>query len=372
MIKEWEAGKHAPGARYRRLYATATNQPEDDLFGTQTRTQPAPEHYPLPGTAPLAGEELTARLAKVSGRRVGTGIVADLAARVHGLRLADDVLAGRDLLVPAVRELENARRVYRGSSHDDRTGRALLALIGEYAQIAGWIASDAGQHARAEEIYRLGIDAAREAGDRTLEGNLLGSLAYQVANIGDAAEGVDLARASLDVSGPDAPARARALAWDRIAWATARTQNAPATIEALGEASTALAQNDQAEDDPGYLYWVDAGELQVMEARAYTELHRPLRAVPLLAEVLGRYDATHARELALYLSWLAVALADANEPEEAATVANRMLDLSADVASDRTAQRAQVVLERLRPYRSSPPVAELLRQATRTGNPKQR
>ncbi|MEU0483712.1 hypothetical protein ABZ260_31555 [Streptosporangium sp. NPDC006013] len=37
------------------------------------------------------------------------------------------------------------------------------------------------------------------------------------------------------------------------------------------------------------------------EARAYTELRRTLRAVPLLTEVLTRYDATHVRELALYL-----------------------------------------------------------------------
>ncbi|WP_235834181.1 transcriptional regulator [Actinomadura logoneensis] len=363
MIKEWEAGKHVPGARYRRLYADATGQAEDTLFGGPLGTPPTPRAYELPGIAPLAGEELRARLAEVSGRRIGAGIVADLAARVHGLRLADDVLAGRDLLVPAVRELENAQRIYRHSSHDERTGRALLTLIGEHAQIAGWIASDAGQHVRAEAIYRLGIDAARAAGDHTLESNLLGSLAYQVANVGDPTESVKLAHASRDALAPDAPARARALVWDRIAWTTARTQDAPATIKALAEASAALAEAGHAEDDPGYLYWVDAGELQIMEARAFTELHRPLRAVPLLAEVLGRYDATHARELALYLSWLAVALADANEPEEAATVASRMLALSADVASDRTAVRTQVVLQHLRPFESSPPVAELLRSA---------
>ncbi|GII88143.1 hypothetical protein Ssi03_61330 [Sphaerisporangium siamense] len=62
----------------------------------------------------------------------------------------------------------------------------------------------------------------------------------------------------------------------------------------------------------------------------------------------------------MYLSWLAVALADVNEPEESACVAARMLELSADVASDRTAQRARVVLDRLKPYRDVPQVRELL------------
>jgi hypothetical protein len=130
-------------------------------------------------------------------------------------------------------------------------------------------------------------------------------------------------------------------------------------MRALGEARTALEQHD-GEDEPAYLYWVDASELQIMEARAYTELRRPLRAVPLLTDVLDRYDATHARELALYLSWLAVALADANEPEEAARAAWRMFDLSKDVASDRTARRHRVVLDRLAPYREIPQVREAI------------
>lgn len=130
-------------------------------------------------------------------------------------------------------------------------------------------------------------------------------------------------------------------------------------MRALGQAEAALSSYG-GEEEPGYLYWVDAGELQIMEARAYTELHRPLRAVPLLTDVLSRYDATHTRELALYLSWLVVALADANDPEEAARTAGRLLDLAADVASDRTARRARVVLGRLEPYRDVPQVRELL------------
>ncbi|MFI1332122.1 hypothetical protein ACH4U7_18650 [Streptomyces sp. NPDC020845] len=49
--------------------------------------------------------------------------------------------------------------------------------------------------------------------------------------------------------------------------------------------------------------------------------------MPLLQEVLSGYDATHTREMALYLSWLPVALVDANEPEEAAGVAERVISL---------------------------------------------
>ncbi|MEE1939663.1 helix-turn-helix transcriptional regulator [Streptomyces sp. TRM 70361] len=296
------------------------------------------------------------------GRRIGAGTVEDVQRRVHGLRLADDVIAGGDLLKPALRELRSAVRLYRESSHSEETGRTLLVAIGELAQIAGWIASDAGEHEQAEKIYRLGISAAHQAGDRTLVGNLLGSLAYQRTNTGDVRGGLVMARTALEEAGEDAPPRARALYLDRVAWAHTKAGEPQEAVRALGEAGETLTEHG-GEDEPGYLYWVDRGELEVMEARVYTELHRPLRAVPLLREVLTRYDATHARELALYLSWLAVALADANEPEEAAATAERVLTLSADVASERTAERSRVVLARLSEYRDVPEVRDLLGRA---------
>ncbi|WP_344007611.1 helix-turn-helix transcriptional regulator [Streptomyces thermocarboxydovorans] len=297
-----------------------------------------------------------------SPRRVGVGEVHDLQKRVHGLRLADDVLAGGDLIGPALRELRSTVRLYRENTHTEEVGRALLIQIGELAQIAGWIASDAGRHEEAERIYRLGLSAARQAEDHTLAGNLAGSLAYQMSNTGRTGEGLTLAQAALSGAGDDAPGKARALYWDRVAWAHTQAgghENARAAMRALGEASEALA-DDSTDEPPAYLYWVDAGELQVMESRVYTELRRPLRAVPLLRDVLGGYDATHTREMALYLSWLAIALADANEPEESAAVAERVIRIAADVASERTAERVRVVLARLQEYDDVPEVAALL------------
>jgi tetratricopeptide (TPR) repeat protein len=323
-----------------------------------------PAEPPLPTLADFLPEEdplepLSAR----TGVRIGLAQVDDLQQRVHGLRLADDYLAGGDLMRPALRELRRAVRLYREHSYTDQTGCQMLRQIGELAQIAGWIASDAGQHEEAERIYRLGLSAATQAEDRTLAGNLAGSLAYQLSNTGREVEGVTLARAALGGAGPDAPPKARALYLDRVAWAHTKaggSENAQQAMRALGEASEALTEDSEGTESPAYLYWVDAGELQVMESRVFTEIRRPLRAVPLLRDVLSRYDATHTRELALYLSWLAVAYADANEPEEAAATAERVISLSTDVASERTAERVRVVLARLAEYADVPEVAALL------------
>lgn len=68
----------------------------------------------------------------------------------------------------------------------------------------------------------------------------------------------------------------------------------------------------------------------------------------------------NAREVALYRSWLAVALADANEPEQAAEEARRVVSVSADMTSDRTASRARVVLRRLQDFEEVPEVRDLL------------
>ncbi len=360
-VSRWETGKRTP-REWLPFLAAALGVPVHTLTAAQTAPEP-----PLPTLADfLPAEDPLEPLAARTGGRIGMGQVDDLQQRVHGLRLADDYLAGRDLLRPALRELRKAVRIFREHSYSGEIGRQLLIQIGELAQIVGWIASDAGQHEEAERVYRLGLSAATQAEDRTLAGNLAGSLAYQLSNTGQEMSGLDLSRAALDGAGPDAPPKARALYWDRVAWAHTKaggSENAQAAMRALGEASEALAEDSSAIESPAYLYWVDAGELRVMESRVYTELHRPLRAVPLLREVLGQYDQTHTREMALYLSWLAVAYADANEPEEAAATAERVISLSADVASERTAERARVVLARLAEYAEVPEVRAVLDSA---------
>ncbi|GGO80356.1 helix-turn-helix domain-containing protein [Wenjunlia tyrosinilytica] len=354
-VSRWEKGKRTPREWLPCLAG---------VLGVSVEVLKAPKkpaEPPLPTLSDFLPEGDPLRPLKArTGSRVGMGAVDALRQRVHGLRLADDVLAGGDLIRPALRELRSAVRLYREGTHTSEVGRQLLRQIGELAQIAGWIASDAGRHEEAERIYRLGISAARQAEDRTLAGNIAGSLAYQFSNTGREAQGVALARAALSDCGPDVPPKARALYLDRVAWAHTQAGEAQPAMRALGEASEALAQDSEGLESPAYLYWLDAGELRVMESRVYTELRRPLRAVPLLREVLGQYDATRVREMALYLSWLAVALADANEPEEAAEVTGRVITLSSDIASERTAQRVRVILRRLQGYMDVPDVAALL------------
>ncbi|MDT3396377.1 helix-turn-helix transcriptional regulator [Streptomyces sp. B1866] len=354
-ISRYETGKRTP-REWLPLIAQALGVAVADLRTRQDHPEPA-----LPCLSDyLPDADLLDVLSARTGRRVGAEAVDDLRKRVHALRLADDVIAGGDLVRPALRELRSAVKLYRGGVYTSEVGRALLRQIGELAQIAGWIASDAGKPEEAERIYRMGMSAASQAEDRTLVGNLAGSLAYQYSNTGRVSEGVALARAALADAGGQAPPKARALYLDRVAWAHTKAGEAQPAMRALGEASEALAEDSTGAESPSYLYWMDSGELRVMESRCYTELRRPLRAVPLLRDVLKDYDATHTREMALYLSWLAVALLDANEPEEAAAVAERVIVIAAAVSSKRTADRVRVILRRLKEFSDVPEVSSLL------------
>ncbi|TCP56929.1 hypothetical protein EV191_101878 [Tamaricihabitans halophyticus] len=119
-------------------------------------------------------------------------------------------------------------------------------------------------------------------------------------------------------------------------------------------------QDRSGEAEPDWVFWVDEIEMDVMAGRCWTELHRPLRAVPALETVLCRFDPTHARDKALYLTWLAHAYIDAGEVEQGAKTAERALDLACGIASVRPITRVEEVSRRLSHHRNTPGVTALL------------
>lgn len=365
-VYRWESGKRVPLGWLPSL-AGVLGVSRETLEQAVADTRRESQEHALARFLPSDTDPLRPLRTTRTGHRVGVRDLDDVFARIHGLRLADDVISGGDLAGPAFRELRSVLRLHREGTHTERVENALLVAVGELAQITGWIASDAGHRMRAEGAYRLGVGAARQAGDRVLAGNLLGSLAYHLVNTGYPGAGLALAEAGVAETGSAAVPRARALAWDRLAWAHALAGQVAPTGRALGRAQEALAAYTAGEEDPGYLYWVTAEELQIMEARCFTELGRPLRAVPRLTGVLERYDPGHTRELVLYLSWLSVAYCDANEPEAAAQTAQRMISLAGDLASDRTAARVGAVTDRLRRFATVPVVRDVLCRVSSAG-----
>ena len=228
---------------------------------------------------------------------------------------------------------------------------------------AGWVASDAGLYVRAERYYLGGVAAAHAAQDNPLAASLLSSLAYQKANVADPRDAVLLASHAYRGAQATATATTRALLLERIAWANARFGDPQETWRALGEVDEACAETNPSAD-PAWVYWLNRDEIHVMAGRCLTELKRPTKAITLLTAAVGRYDDTHTRELALYLSWLAEAQVYEGNIDQAADVAARALRLSAGVTSTRGTDRVRLVRRLLAPHHGTTAVDDFEEQAT--------
>ncbi|MEV1005212.1 hypothetical protein [Nonomuraea sp. NPDC050202] len=233
QIRGWEAGQHRPSEPYRMLYADVFGLSEEELFDVPAPAPLLEDRLPdLTGLPEIEG--VVARVMARTGRRLGAATVAALQARAHALRLADDVLPGGDLVEVANRQLDQAVLLHREGSHPASVGRALLCHVGEIAQVAGWIAADAGDPAGAERAYQVGLSAAHEGGDAALESNLLGSHAYLLTGDDRTRRmALTLAEAATTTAAASGSAHARALAWDRLAWVHARMGAAAQAARAL-------------------------------------------------------------------------------------------------------------------------------------------
>lgn len=307
-----------------------------------------------------AGLAVALTVPQVPGKRLGSSLPDQLRDRTARLRRLDDILGGGDTHRVYLGEYQATKRLLREGTYTETTGRDLLSVLAEQAQQAGWAAFDAGRHDDARGLYEDSHHAATTAGDHVLAANALAFLAYQER---DPRAAEHIALQSCHTAGPHAPPSARALLHERRAWAHALAGEPGETERALEEAVGALAERADA-PQPDWAAWVDHTELQIMTGRCWAELGRPLRAVPVLEQALSGFDDAHARDKALYMTWLASAYMSAGEVEQAAATATRVLTLAAGVASVRPRQKLAPVLDELAHHRGLSEVANTLELAS--------
>lgn len=327
----------------------------------------------LIGTTPTADNALTFAHAWLvttppqdfqlaAGRHIGQDLVDQLAGRVHQLRLVDDHVGGLDTAAMVGAELAATARLLREASYDERVGRQLLVVVAELCQIAGWTASDAGRHTEAQRLYLAGARAAHAANDPAGGGNNLSSLAYQMANTGNPREAALLARTAVRGANDAATPGARALFLERLAWAQARTGEGDAAARTLDAVDDTFS-GSQPGEEPAWVYWLNPEEIEVMRGRVWTQLELPLRAVPALDHAISAYASDSPRERALYLTWLAEALLQGHEVDQAADTALQAAQLSAGAGSNRAAQRVGRLRQLLIRHAGQPRVDAFLEHA---------
>lgn len=333
LLGHLETGRRAASPEHVTAYARALDVPVSALYG-------APRD-PLRVAHEWLVSETPAATHSAAGRRIGASLAARLEQRVDELRHMDDVVGGRDLYPLVARELADASALVSDGSYTAATGRRLLTVVGELSQLAGWVASDAGRYLTAEHTYLSGVSAAREAGDDVLAGQLLSSLAYQIANVGDPADALLLARTAAKGARSASPL-VRALLLERVAWAASRARDRDLARRVLDSADDAYEDRGEVAE-PAWVYWLDRREVDVMRGRCLIELGRPAEASPLLESAIEGYSPNRAREVALYETWLAEAHARAGELDAARVVLRRARRAAGPVASTRLDERIAAV-----------------------------
>ena len=280
-----------------------------------------------------------------SGRRVGASLAENLEHRVVELRHLDDTVSSTNLGPVVTKELTEAQHLLANASFTEAVGRRLFAVVGELAQLAGWVASDAGQYRQAERLYLSGVDAANNAQDRILGAQLLSSLSYQMANVGNPQDAALVARTAVAGAKHATPV-VRTLFLERLAWASAKAGEHEDTRRALDEVNDTFERRGP--DEPEWVYWLDQKEIDVMAGRCLIQLGRPGDAEPLLSHAIARYPAEHAREIALYLSWLAESHARAGDTDAAWESLRRARSYASAMPSERADTRLDFIERLLR------------------------
>lgn len=333
LLGHLETGKRSVAPEHVMAYSRALGVSVERLYGPALDPlRIAHEWLVADGVVPIESDR---------GRRVGDTMADELERRVIELRHLDDIVGGGDLFPAVTAELVKAQDVVQRCSYSEITGRRLLTTVGELAQLAGWVTSDAGKYVEAERVYLSGVSAAGAAGNDPLAGQLLSSLSYQIANVGDPADAALLARSAVKGARGSSPV-VEALLLERVAWASARARDDDGARCALDAVDDAFDRRSDGIEEPEWTYWLDRSEIDVMAARCMIELGDPVSAEPLLSAVIDGYAARRVRETALYQTWLAEAYARSGDRDAGRVVLDKAAGLARKTNSARLNGRIAV------------------------------
>ena len=138
-----------------------------------------------------------AALSGTGRRRVGESDINAIQQIVRSYRELDNRLGGGRVRGAVVQFLNSeVTPLLTDGRFSTETGARLAAGGAELAQLAGWMAYDAGLHGHAQRYLTLALSFARHAGNSGLGAEVLAAQAHQAVYLARPAEAVDLARAA--------------------------------------------------------------------------------------------------------------------------------------------------------------------------------
>ena len=326
----------------------------------------------LSANHPTAGE-----LAEAAGEAADP-LLEQIEQTIPMLQRLDDARGGAASLSYVGAQVRAVGLVLHDSGRGPAVTRRLLMALADLAQLAGWMAFDAGRQGLAQRYFFTGLRAAHDAGYRPMSAHILADLAFQAASRGEARDGVRLGEAAVRAAAKS-PATVRATVLNRLAYAYAGARHAADFARARDTALDTLSHRGGYE--PNWMYYLTPNHLDCQAGyslvlmgrqrvadgdrstgkamlRDGTELLRTgAHAVPL-------DDASQRRAL-FEGAWLALGHASAGRLDDACEVGARTTPRLDRVHSPRSVAVLQQVAATLRRRSRNPQVGEFLPQLER-------
>ncbi|WP_067070753.1 tetratricopeptide repeat protein [Carbonactinospora thermoautotrophica] len=296
--------------------------------------------------------------AHAAGPVPGMDVVDHLRELLPRLASLDQSLGARLVIGTAREQVALAEDLQRHARGELRT--ELLRLAGRYAEFVGWLYQDSGDLTSAWAWCSRAHDYAVEADDPVLAAFVIARKAFVSLYQQDSARVVALAQRARQQA-PELPPRLVAYTWQQEACGYALDGDLAGVERAMEQAHRAVDAaedygSDAARDVAGFC---TTGSLTVWQAWCYRELDRPDRAVKLYERALHTWPQHRRRGQGRLLSSWAVALAEAGEPEQAASTAREALPIVAGTRSALAREELRRLQTALAPY-DVEPVRELM------------
>ncbi|WP_406402197.1 tetratricopeptide repeat protein [Streptomyces sp. NBC_00879] len=320
------------------------------------------------GTTTVAAASLGLGLGLVPNqRRVGEAEVNAVEEAVRRIRLLDDRHGADGLYRQAAQPLRAAYALLdAGTAARRSTADRLHSGAGELAISVGWLAHDSGRFDDARSHYAEALATARVAGDGALEAHAFCNTSFLARDASRYREAVRSAQAGQRAAHRLASARLLSLLSLREAGGWAGMGDRGACEKSLVRAH-GYFDRGAADADPEWMSFFGEPELEALQAQCWSALGEWSRAARHARRAASLQDRRFTRNLALYRAELALNLAHAGAPAEAARAGQQVLDLLEEVRSTRIQSMLSDTARVLRPQRRAGDVGVFLDRVGEAG-----